>query len=423
MKKGVIILILLVYAVHGVGAWPGCCSWHDGVCGCSCCDGTPLSDKCLPHYPECASITTTTILSEASCDGTITTDTTLTEDILNCDDYGISVGEDDLVLDCNGHTISGNNSSGMGILVANHNNITIKNCIVRGFYYGVYLYYSNGNNLTNNTVNNNLEEGIHLYESDNNILVDVTSINNPLGGIVVRYSDNNFLSDIIAGYTNDRFAIHLDHSSNNNLTGIQSSNDNNDGVYLEHSSDNILTDITATNNDMGISLQYSNDNLITHSTITNNNFDGIYLYSSSNNTFTDVNVTNNQGGTYSAGINILSNSDNNTLTNVIACNNTDHDIDDECTSNTGEGNTCDSVDNWNDDKVDSGCTYNCAGQSMTTSTTSTTSTTTTSTTSTTHPHYLTVHVGGLVLAEAHWVVLITSWLMTALERHPVMAQM
>lgn len=28
----------------------GCCSHHGGVCGCSCCDDTPLSAKCAPYY-------------------------------------------------------------------------------------------------------------------------------------------------------------------------------------------------------------------------------------------------------------------------------------------------------------------------------------------------------------------------------------
>jgi hypothetical protein len=33
----------------------GCCSHHGGVCGCACCDGTPLSQICLPYYPQCGS--------------------------------------------------------------------------------------------------------------------------------------------------------------------------------------------------------------------------------------------------------------------------------------------------------------------------------------------------------------------------------
>jgi len=33
----------------------GCCSWHGGVCGCRCCDGSPLSSTCAPYYPSCSS--------------------------------------------------------------------------------------------------------------------------------------------------------------------------------------------------------------------------------------------------------------------------------------------------------------------------------------------------------------------------------
>lgn len=34
-------------------AHSGCCSSHGGVCGCACCDGSPLSTTCLPYYPQC----------------------------------------------------------------------------------------------------------------------------------------------------------------------------------------------------------------------------------------------------------------------------------------------------------------------------------------------------------------------------------
>lgn len=34
-----------------VFARQGCCSYHGGVCGCGCCDGSPLSATCAPYYP------------------------------------------------------------------------------------------------------------------------------------------------------------------------------------------------------------------------------------------------------------------------------------------------------------------------------------------------------------------------------------
>ena len=48
------ILIFIFFLSPFVQARSGCCSHHSGVCGCSCCDGTPLSSTCAPYYPNCS---------------------------------------------------------------------------------------------------------------------------------------------------------------------------------------------------------------------------------------------------------------------------------------------------------------------------------------------------------------------------------
>lgn len=48
-----LFLLFITLPVLTVGARSGCCSWHGGVCGCRCCDGTSLSAKCAPYYPNC----------------------------------------------------------------------------------------------------------------------------------------------------------------------------------------------------------------------------------------------------------------------------------------------------------------------------------------------------------------------------------
>ena len=54
LLKNIIPLVLLLIALLlPAEARQGCCSHHSGVCGCSCCDGTPLSAKCAPYYPNC----------------------------------------------------------------------------------------------------------------------------------------------------------------------------------------------------------------------------------------------------------------------------------------------------------------------------------------------------------------------------------
>jgi len=49
----ILALALLLGSIYLVFARSGCCSHHGGVCGCACCDGTPLSSKCAPYYPQC----------------------------------------------------------------------------------------------------------------------------------------------------------------------------------------------------------------------------------------------------------------------------------------------------------------------------------------------------------------------------------
>ena len=58
MKK-LLILFILSYLLSlliivDAEARRGCCSHHGGVCGCVCCDGTALSAKCAPYYPDCS---------------------------------------------------------------------------------------------------------------------------------------------------------------------------------------------------------------------------------------------------------------------------------------------------------------------------------------------------------------------------------
>ncbi len=53
MKYLFLLILLLFVSLTPVEARSGCCSSHGGVCGCRCCDGTPLSAKCAPYYPSC----------------------------------------------------------------------------------------------------------------------------------------------------------------------------------------------------------------------------------------------------------------------------------------------------------------------------------------------------------------------------------
>jgi len=54
VSRGVAILLaIFLLCPATVEARSGCCSWHGGVCGCGCCDGTSLSATCAPYYSWC----------------------------------------------------------------------------------------------------------------------------------------------------------------------------------------------------------------------------------------------------------------------------------------------------------------------------------------------------------------------------------
>lgn len=52
----VLLLALLFFGLSPneiSSAGTGCCSRHEGVCGCVCCDGSPLSDRCRDKISGC----------------------------------------------------------------------------------------------------------------------------------------------------------------------------------------------------------------------------------------------------------------------------------------------------------------------------------------------------------------------------------
>lgn len=54
-----LLFFSLIFLPKNIEARSGCCSHHDGVCGCRCCDGSSLSATCAPYYPSCGSTTKT----------------------------------------------------------------------------------------------------------------------------------------------------------------------------------------------------------------------------------------------------------------------------------------------------------------------------------------------------------------------------
>jgi len=130
---------------------------------------------------------------------------------------GIGVERDNIVIDGNGHTLTGSNESNcIGITLSGRVNVTIRNTQIKVFTYGVYLinsYYSSiiGNNIENNN------RSIILGSSSNNSISGNNLTANKYDGIAFAYvlggSSSNYNSIIGNNITNNMCGIRFLSSS------------------------------------------------------------------------------------------------------------------------------------------------------------------------------------------------------------------
>ena len=208
-------------------------------------DGDGLGDTLLPYNSNGNIINGGDFapLVPSLCGSTTIQDITLNSDILSCPGNGIIIGDDDITLDCQGHTITGS-GTGSGILAQNRQNITIKNCIVQNFFYGIELDSTNQSLLLNNTADNN-NDGFRLSGSSNsNIFTDNTANNNNAYGFFLLQSSNNNTFTNNTAENNER-GFFLYFSPNNTLKSNTADSNADLGFFLDRSSNNILPDNTA----------------------------------------------------------------------------------------------------------------------------------------------------------------------------------
>ena len=118
--------------------------------------------------------------SNVGCGGTITTDTTLHKDLVNCPNNGIVIGADGVTLDLNGHRIDGNGmlvhkcqkgeDCDVGIDNPGHDGVTVKGGAVRQFGFGVLAYQTRHLRLQRLAVSHNHFSGIVIAASTQAVL-------------------------------------------------------------------------------------------------------------------------------------------------------------------------------------------------------------------------------------------------------------
>ena len=287
---------------------------------------------------------------------------TLLEDFISLPDSGecFALTGDNTVLDCQGHSligINGGKDDERGVEISGHNNITIKNCNIHNFTYGIWVRNANNIKIINNTIHDNNFTGIYLGSFSQNITIENNIIKNSntqmqshgiwargaspapaAGNLLIKNNQiiNNtaygiYLADgsdyntiqnnqlAFNGYgigVNDSFAISINNNQihNNTLSGIYlfksqgggeqiRSNsiysNQREGIRLENTSGYELHTNNISFNQQGIHLFLSNSNGVGNNRIFNNQQSGILLNRSNDVEFISENVVyNNQQGIY-----------------------------------------------------------------------------------------------------------------------------
>jgi len=164
--------------------------------------------------------------------GVIDQDTTLTGNI-TAEGTCFIINASDVILDCAGHTITGNNT-GIGVLSFNKTNVSIRNCVLLNFSDGIYLNYTNNSLVYNNTAYNLQDDGLELYYANNNT-IQRNNLTGHDGGnniaIQMEQSDNNLLqnNNLITGDA----GLSISYCERNNITGnnISKTHVNHRGIF------------------------------------------------------------------------------------------------------------------------------------------------------------------------------------------------
>jgi len=176
---------------------------------------------------------------------------------VSSNDTCFTINSSDVFIDCKGYTISGN-LSGYGVKI-NQSNVTVKNCNIRNFYGGFYIFGSSNNTLLNNAAYDNYYSGFSISNSLNNTLVNNTAYRHGAMGFLFSSSSYNTISNNKA-YQNDEGFKFFSSSNNNTLSNNEISS-NVDGITIGLNSrfNNISSNKVVNNSNRGTDLSSSNN--------------------------------------------------------------------------------------------------------------------------------------------------------------------
>jgi parallel beta-helix repeat protein len=246
-----------------------------------------------------------------SCGDTITVDTTLEADLTDCPSNGLVIGADNITLDLNGHTISGDGKPvrrcprrqpcDWGVFNDRHDGVTVRDGSLRGFAVGVLVGGVRGNRLVELSSSRNQYFGYVVADSARTVIRDSSGNDNPrpdgdgLGvfmshdlrivhnsfrrngqlGMHIEGSTRNLIKGNVVARNGD-FGIFLE-ADGNQLRGNHSVRDGVAGIQVGPGSRNVIAGNRIDGSGEGIGLEKGRGNVVARNVIVGVRHDGIRL--------------------------------------------------------------------------------------------------------------------------------------------------
>ncbi len=121
----------------------------------------------------------------------------------------ITVATNNVTIDCNGFKLgglaAGAGSLAVGIFANARQNITVRNCSIRGFNNGIYLHGGGGHVVENNRLDGNIQRGIQLLYTDRSRVSGNVVYDTGAGGgsVIGIYAFADVIDNVVDGVTCD----------------------------------------------------------------------------------------------------------------------------------------------------------------------------------------------------------------------------
>jgi parallel beta-helix repeat protein len=205
--------------------------------------------------------------AQPSCGDTITVDTKLTRNLVNCPNNGLIIGADNITLDLNGHVIDGDDAEfadcppdeacDIGVVDFDHRGVTIRGGTVRKFTFGALVVGGGDSRFARLDLSHHFFSGLLLADTSGSVVDGITASDNGLttdqAGVDIFDSDHLALTgNTVFGNGDIGFFVSGLDDSRFDGNALGGNLERETGILLDHGNRNVFSHNGVSGNEDGI---------------------------------------------------------------------------------------------------------------------------------------------------------------------------